>query len=100
MESNNTVVKEYIEQEDWEAVLPLLHEQLKLELNEEILKLRAITFQKLGRFSDSINDYNSLLKINPGNSEYQSAKIMLEQILSMSRLDVFECTNTHLDPWD
>ena len=100
METNNEDIKKCIEQEEWEAVLPLLNEQLKLELSEEILTLRAMTFQKLGRFSDSINDYNSLLKINPGNSEYQSAKFMLEQILSMSRLDVFECTNTHLDPWD
>ncbi len=90
-----------IEAEDYDLALSELNILIQKDENcISALKLRAQLFQKKNQMSHAINDYRRILKIEPENKEVIGAKLLLENILSMTSLDVYECTNTHLDPWD
>lgn len=94
-------IHQHIAKEKYEMALIDCNELLqKEENNVELLKVRASIYQKKNEFAKAINDYRQILKSEPDNKEIIAMKTLLESILSMTSLDVFECTNTHLDPWD
>ncbi len=90
----------FMQEEKWEQALELLNTAFeKDEQNTKVLEQRAEVFHKLNRLGDAINDLNRYLKIAPGDEEIKARKELLQTILKNSQLDIYACTNTHLDPW-
>jgi thioredoxin-like negative regulator of GroEL len=82
--------------------------KLTEELNNEILKDNnnsqakhqlAKVFTKKNEFSKAVNLYIEILKLNPDDELAQTQKDFIMTILSQGRLDIYACTNTHIDPW-
>jgi tetratricopeptide (TPR) repeat protein len=89
-----------IAKEQWDEALSLLNRCFDNDVkNTHVLEMRAEVFHKLNRIADAVNDLNRLLKIEPGNDTIKARKELLQTILKNSQLDVYACTNTHLDPW-
>jgi tetratricopeptide (TPR) repeat protein len=92
---------EHIGQEQWQAAVDLLTKAYELDENNlEVLEKRADMYHKLNRLADSVNDFNRYLRINPNNEELLARKELVQTILKNSQLDIYGCTNTHLDPWN
>ena len=92
---------EHIGQERWQEAVDLLTKAYELdESNLEVLERRADMYHKLNRLADSVNDFNRYLRINPNNEELEARKELVQTILKNSQLDIYGCTNTHLDPWN
>ena len=91
----------YIEKQQWQEVVDVLTEAFKLSPeNLEVLEKRANAYHKLNRLADSVNDFNRYLSINPEDETLRARKDLVETILKNSQLDIYGCTNTHLDPWN
>ncbi len=92
--------KELIAKEQWDAALELLNKAFETDATHtEVLELRAEVYHRLNRLSDGVNDLNRLLKLEPDNEKIKAKKELLQTILKNSQLDIYACTNTHLDPW-
>ena len=92
--------KELIAKEQWDAALELLNKAFEMDATHtEVLELRAEVYHRLNRLSDGVNDLNRLLKLEPDNEKIKAKKELLQTILKNSQLDIYACTNTHLDPW-
>jgi len=92
--------KEKMAHEQWDAALELWDRLYKEDPeNTEVLEQRAEVYHKLNRLADAINDLNRYLKILPGDEKIKARKELLQTILKNSQLDIYACTNTHLDPW-
>lgn len=90
-----------LEQEQWQEAIVFLTQAYELDAkNLEVLEKRADTYHKLNRLADSVNDFNRYLRINPDNEILRARKGLVETILKNSQLDIYGCTNTHLDPWN
>lgn len=90
-----------IGQELWLEVVETLSQAYDLDNNNmEVLEKRADAYHKLDRLADAVNDYNSYLRINPDNEILKAKKDIVQTILKNSQLDIYGCTNTHLDPWN
>ncbi len=89
-----------MEKEQWNEALVLLNEIYKKESdNKSVLLMRADVLHKLNRMADEVNDLNRFLKLDPNNETIIARKELIQTILKNSQLDVYACTNTHLDPW-
>ena len=89
-----------IEQGKWKDALGLLNEAIELEEgNTLLLEMRSDVYHKLNRLADAVNDLNSYLKLLPDDEKVTTKKELIQLILKNSQLDVYGCTNTHLDPW-
>ena len=92
---------EQIGQEHWQEAVGFLTKAYELDQeNLEVLEKRADAFHKLNRLADSVNDFNRYLRINPDNETLRARKDLVQTILKNSQLDIYGCTNTHLDPWN
>ena len=92
--------KELIAKEQLDAALELLNKAFEMDATHtEVLELRAEVYHRLNRLSDGVNDLNRLLKLEPDNEKIRAKKELLQTILKNSQLDIYACTNTHLDPW-
>ena len=100
MENSIEKAAEYIKQEQWDKALDLLDKAFNsTPENTRVLEMRAEVYHKLNRLADAVNDLNRFLKIEPDNERIIARKDLLQTILKNSQLDVYACTNTHLDPW-
>ena len=92
---------EQIGQEQWQAAVDLLTKCFNLDPdNLEVLEKRAHCYHKLNKLAKAVNDYNHYLRIEPNNEELAAKRDLVQTILKNSQLDIFACTNTHLDPWN
>ena len=93
--------EEFIQKNEWQEAVDLLTKAFEMEPdNLEVLEKRAGAYHKLNRLADSVNDYNRYLRINPDNEILRAHKDFVQTILKNSQLDIYGCTNTHLDPWN
>ncbi len=87
-----------------ENLLDKLINSLSLELkndndNIEVLHQLAKVYTKRNEFSNAVNKYIEILKLNPDDELAKTQKDFIMTILSQGRLDIYACTNTHIDPW-
>lgn len=68
--------------------------------NIQVLEVRADVLHKLNRLADALNDLNRYLALKPNDDKVKTKKELIQIILKNSQLDVYACTNTHLDPWN
>lgn len=86
--------------ENPELVLAELNLLLKDKLDKDFLLLRSQLYQKMNRLTDALNDCIDFLDHFGHNEKVFQRKLYLENIIKMSQLDVYACTNLHIDPWD
>ena len=67
--------------------------------NKELLLIRGDLFYNLQRYSDALNDYNKVLRIESENKIVSSKVEMIKDILKFQNLDIYAATNLNLDPW-
>ena len=92
---------ERLAQEQWQEAIVFLTQAYELDAkNLEVLEKRADAYHKLNLLADSVNDFNRYLRIDPENEILRARKDLVEIILKNSQLDIYGCTNTHLDPWN
>jgi thioredoxin-like negative regulator of GroEL len=98
---NTKVFEEMLQNE---KLLDKLTEDLNTEIKNDKSNLQAKhqlakVFTKKNEFSKAVNLYIEILKINPEDELAQTQKDFIMTILSQGRLDIYACTNTHIDPW-
>jgi tetratricopeptide (TPR) repeat protein len=100
MKDLETEIKEDIRNEEFKKALSKLNKSIDENLNNlELLILRGDLFYALQKFSDALNDYNKVLKIEKENKLIISKVEMIKQILKFEAIDIFESTNLNNDPW-
>jgi hypothetical protein len=86
--------------ENPELALAELNLLLKDKLDKDLLILRSQVHQKMNRLTDALNDCIDFLGHFGHDEKVFQQKLYLENIIKMSQLDVYACTNLHIDPWD
>lgn len=100
MKDLETEIKEDIRNKEFEKAISKLNASIGSDLKKlELLVLRADLFYTLQRFSDALNDYNKVLKIEKENKLIISKVEMIKQILKFEAVDIFASTNLNNDPW-
>ncbi len=79
-------------------------EKLNSELNSDknncrLLHLRAELFTKIQNKSKAINDYLTIIKIDPKDEIAMVKLDMLKTIVKYTNTDIYANPNTNLDPW-
>ena len=82
--------KALFEQNELTGSLETVNRYMVIEMkNIEAYLLRARIFYKLQRWGDSMNDYSTVLEIDPNNQEAQSGIQMARSILGYFTPDMF-----------
>jgi len=93
-------IKEDIKNNEFEKALNKLNKGIDSNAeNSEILILRGDLFYTQQKFSNALNDYNKVLKIEKENKLILAKVEMIKQILKFEAIDIFESTNLNNDPW-
>lgn len=93
--------EEKIEQEQWTEAIELLTKAFEMDSTHlTVLQKRADCYHKLNQWPKALNDYNRYLRLNPENEELKAKRDLVEIIIKNGQLDIYACTNTHLDPWN
>ncbi len=74
----------------------------ELDSNKEdisILHQLAIVYKKINELVKAVNIYITILEIDPENKVAIYEKGVTQAIVAQSQLDIYGCTNTHMDPW-
>lgn len=97
MSENYNRILELSEKNPEEALMELS----KIEERDKQMKmLQAEICQKLNKNIDALNIYIELLQDFGADKAIENKKLFLENIIQTSQLDIYACTNLHLDPWD
>lgn len=64
-----------------------------------LLHLRSQLYTNLQQHSNAINDYLTILKLDPTDKEAKVKLEMLRTIVRYTNTDIYASTNTNLDPW-
>ncbi|MCG8412205.1 MAG: hypothetical protein MI739_13075 [Bacteroidales bacterium] len=67
--------------------------------NIELLRIRGDLFYGQQKYSQALNDYNKVLKVDKNQTLIKSKVEMIKGILKFEALDIFESTNLNNDPW-
>ncbi|MDP3913663.1 MAG: hypothetical protein Q8R96_08000 [Bacteroidota bacterium] len=85
-----TEAKKLFEQNELNGATEILNELISVNSSEiQALLLRARIYYKTQQWGDAINDYCSVLEIEPGNQEAKSGIEMAENILGYFTPDMF-----------
>ena len=70
--------------------LAILNEQIQLNANDvPALQLRGRIYYKMEKWGDAMNDYSTILEIDPENTEAKSGLEMARNILGYFTPDMF-----------
>jgi len=90
-----------IGKEQCAEAIELLTKALEQDNNHlMVLQKRAECYHKLNQWTKALNDYNRYLRLNPENEELKAHRDLVQIIIKNGQLDIYACTNTHLDPWN
>lgn len=64
-----------------------LFDKLSLENNGDLLFLRGVTYYKLQRWGDALNDFSNTLRLQPSNKKAQTYIDMINGILGFYHKD-------------
>lgn len=93
-------IEDFIAKENYKVAFEQVEKALlKDEDNIELLSLKAMIYKKLGRFSEAINLYNSILEKYPDNKKVEVERDLIRNSLLLNNIDIFDCTNLYDDPW-
>ncbi|MCF8232678.1 MAG: hypothetical protein K9J27_10860 [Bacteroidales bacterium] len=66
----------------------------------DLLSQRAKLYEKLQDFGKALNDYNQVLRIEPGNMKAGAKAEMIKETLQYQNIDIYADTNLYKDPWE
>ncbi len=64
-----------------------------------LLHSRAQLYTKIQRHSNAINDYLTILKLDPSDKEAKVKLDMLRTIVRYTNTNIYASPNTNMDPW-
>ena len=67
--------------------------------NVDLYILRGDVYNIKQEYAKALNDYNKVLKLEPGNKIINSKVEMIKDILKFQALDIYASTNLNIDPW-
>ncbi len=67
--------------------------------NTKLLHERAEIYTSLKQHGKAINDYLTILKINPKDKIADAKLDLLRSIIKYSNIDIYASPNTNMDPW-
>ncbi len=89
------------EENKLDSLINKLNIEIETDANAIIPKHQlAKVYIKKEEFSKAVNLYIEILKIDPNDELAKTQKDFVMTILSQGRLDIYACTNTHIDPWN
>ncbi len=71
----------------------------KAKTDIRLLHSRAQLYTKIQEHSKAINDYITILKLEPSDKEARIKLEMLQTIVKYTNTDIYASTNTNMDPW-
>jgi nicotinate-nucleotide adenylyltransferase len=85
-----TDLKQLVEQNELSKPLEILNEQIQINSSDvELLLLRGRIHYKMQNWGDAMNDYSSVLELNPDHPEAKSGLEMARNILGYFTPDMF-----------
>lgn len=85
-----TELKQMVEQNELSRSLEILNEQIGIDSSDvQILLLRGRIHYKMQKWGLAMNDYSTVLEIDPGNQEAKSGLEMARNILGYFTPDMF-----------
>jgi nicotinate-nucleotide adenylyltransferase len=85
-----TDLKQLVEQNELSNPLEILNEQIQINSSDvELLLLRGRIHYKMQNWGDAMNDYSSVLELNPDHPEAKSGLEMARNILGYFTPDMF-----------
>lgn len=85
-----TEVKQLFEQNELNKAIEILNDIISVNSSEiQSLLLRARIYYKMQKWGDAMNDYCSVLEIDPDNQEAKSGIEMAKSILGYFTPDMF-----------
>ena len=66
----------------------------------KLLCQRAGLYEKLQDFGKALNDYNQVLRIQPGNMKAGAKAEMIKETLQYQNIDIYADPNLYKDPWE
>ncbi len=85
-----TELKQLIDQNELSRSLEILNEQIQLDSTDvSALQLRGRIHYKMQRWGDAMNDFSSVLELEPDNPEAKSGLQMAQNILGYFTPDMF-----------
>lgn len=83
-------IKQLVEQNELSRSLEILNEQIKVDsTNVPALQLRGRIHYKMQNWGDAMNDFSSVLELDPDNPEAKSGLQMARNILGYFTPDMF-----------
>ena len=83
-------LKQMVERNELSTSLEILNEQIQLNANDvPALQLRGRIYYKMQKWGDAMNDYFTILEIDPENPEARSGLEMAKNILGYFTPDMF-----------
>jgi tetratricopeptide (TPR) repeat protein len=93
-------IKDLVEKEKYNEALQMLEDSISREPgNIDLLIEKAKIYKQLGKYGDSINILNKVLKIEPEHKQARNLREMAMDILRSQQLDIYSSTNLSNDPW-
>ena len=100
MENLEKKINKYIQDKEYDKALNELCDLLQKHTDDaKWFIIRGDLYYSLQKYSDALNDYNKVLKIEPENKFFLSKVEMITEILRFEAIDIFESTNLNNDPW-
>lgn len=85
-----TELKQLVEQNELSRSLEILNEQIRINSSDvQILLLRGRVHYKMQKWGEAMNDYSSVLELEPDNPEAKSGLQMAQNILGYFTPDMF-----------
>ncbi len=89
-----------LESKDLETQIEDITKKITNTINDiSLLHLRSELYTKLQQHSKAINDYLSILKLDPSDKEAKVKLEMIRTIVRYTNTDIYASTNTNMDPW-
>lgn len=93
-------VEKLINNKEYKKAIELLSTLIETDKdNSKWLRMRGDAYYLLQEFSNAINDFSKVLKLEPESKNIASKIEMIKEILKFQALDIFESTNLNVDPW-
>jgi regulator of sirC expression with transglutaminase-like and TPR domain len=87
---NITEIKQLVEQNELSRSLEILNERIQFNSADiPALQLRGRIHYKMQKWGDAMNDYSSVLELDPDNPEAKSGMEMARNILGYFTPDMF-----------
>lgn len=85
-----TELRQLVEQNELSRSLDILNEQIQLDSSDvQALQLRGRIHYKMQKWGDAMNDFSSVLELEPDNPEAKSGLEMARNILGYFTPDMF-----------